>query len=110
VVTRELEPTFTAALRFGGIPLDFEVTAAEKRLREALLRDGLEPKAGYRCGHLGVTATFAADCRRCVGENQQELILLALSFEVIVSSPLQYSPVLHIVPVGLGETPRTGLE
>lgn len=49
VVTRELAPTCVAALRFGGIPLDFEVTAAERRLRAALLRDGLEPKAGYRC-------------------------------------------------------------
>lgn len=48
VVTKELSPSFVAALRFGGIPLDFEVNGAEKRLREALLRDGLEPKTGYR--------------------------------------------------------------
>lgn len=49
VVTKELAPSYVAALRFGGFPLDFEVTAAERRLREAVLRDGLEPKAGYRC-------------------------------------------------------------
>lgn len=61
VVTRELEPTFTAVLRFGGIPLDFEVTAAEKRLREALLRDGLEPKAGYRCVQAWGTAVVPSD-------------------------------------------------
>jgi hypothetical protein len=48
VVTKELAPSYVAALRFGGFPLDFEVTAAERRLREAVLRDGLEPKAGYR--------------------------------------------------------------
>lgn len=48
VVKKELGPSYVAVLRFGGFPLDFEVTAAEKRLREALLRDGLEPKAGYR--------------------------------------------------------------
>jgi hypothetical protein len=67
VVTRELEPTFTAALRFGGIPLDFEVTAAEKRLREALLRDGLEPKAGYRCGHKGPIVPGTATLLLTVG-------------------------------------------
>lgn len=49
VIKKELGRTFAAALRFGGLPLDFEVTGAERRLREALLRDGLEPKAGYRC-------------------------------------------------------------
>jgi hypothetical protein len=48
VVTKELAPSYVAALRFGGFPLDFEVTAAERRLREAVLRDGLEPKAGFR--------------------------------------------------------------
>lgn len=48
VVTKELAPSYVAALRFGGFPLDFEVTAAERRLREALLRDGLEPRVGYR--------------------------------------------------------------
>lgn len=48
VIKKELAPSYVAARRFGGLPLDFEVTAAEKRLREALLNDGLEPKAGYR--------------------------------------------------------------
>lgn len=48
VITKELAPSYVAALRFGGFPLDFEVTAAERRLREALIKDGLEPKAGYR--------------------------------------------------------------
>jgi hypothetical protein len=48
VVTKELAPSYVAAMRCGGLALDFEVVATERRLREALLRDGLEPKAGYR--------------------------------------------------------------
>jgi hypothetical protein len=48
VTNKQLEGGLTAALRFGGLPLPFEVTGAEKRLREALLRDGLQPKGGYR--------------------------------------------------------------
>jgi hypothetical protein len=53
VTTKALQGSVVAARRFGGLPLDFEVTAAERRLREALLQDGLEPKAGYRCARGG---------------------------------------------------------
>ena len=36
-----------AAASFGGIPLDFEVTEAERTLRGALLVDGLQAQDGY---------------------------------------------------------------
>jgi hypothetical protein len=39
--------SYVAAARFSGWPLDFEVVAAEKALRTALLKDGLNPGMGY---------------------------------------------------------------
>ena len=37
-----------AALTFPGLPTDWEVTSAERRLRGALLLDQLKPCPGYR--------------------------------------------------------------
>ena len=37
-----------AAASFGGIPLDFEVTEAERKLRAALLLDGYNIQEGYQ--------------------------------------------------------------
>lgn len=37
-----------AALTFPGLPADWEVTSAERRLRGALLLDQLEPSSGYK--------------------------------------------------------------
>eukprot|EP00879_Flechtneria_rotunda_P020106 GHRR01021146.1.p1 GENE.GHRR01021146.1~~GHRR01021146.1.p1 ORF type:complete len:321 (+),score=86.12 GHRR01021146.1:576-1538(+) len=48
VYKKEQPGSFTAAIRFSGWPLDFEVANAERKLRTALLRDGLQPAAGYR--------------------------------------------------------------
>lgn len=39
---------YVAAKRFSGWPLDYEVRVAERDLRSAVLRDGLQPAAGYR--------------------------------------------------------------
>lgn len=36
-----------AACTFSGLPLDWEVAAAERALRGALLLDGLKPEPGY---------------------------------------------------------------
>jgi hypothetical protein len=47
VTNKQQEGRFVAAVRFSGWPLDFEVEAAERQLRTALLRDGLQPSAGY---------------------------------------------------------------
>ncbi|KAK9811083.1 hypothetical protein WJX73_001332 [Symbiochloris irregularis] len=48
-VTRRAEEGGTvASISFSGIPLDFEVTGAERRLRAALLLDGLNPQPGYK--------------------------------------------------------------
>lgn len=37
-----------ASASFGGIPLDFEVTEAEHRLRAAVLLDGYKAQEGYQ--------------------------------------------------------------
>ena len=37
-----------ASTSFGGIPLDFEVTQAERKLRAALLLDGHKAQEGYQ--------------------------------------------------------------
>lgn len=42
------QPRNPAAAKFPGWPLEFEVVAAERDLRGALLRDGLQPAIGYR--------------------------------------------------------------
>ena len=48
-VTRKMqEGGILAATSFGGIPLDFEVTEAERRLRAALLLDGHKAQDGYQ--------------------------------------------------------------
>lgn len=48
-VTRKMqEGGILAATSFSGIPLDFEVTDAERKLRAALLLDGRKPQAGYQ--------------------------------------------------------------
>lgn len=47
-VERRLEePKTVAACQFGGLPLDWEVRAAERQLRGALLLDGFQPDDGY---------------------------------------------------------------
>lgn len=45
---RTQEGGIVAAASFGGIPLDFEVTGAERTLRAALLLDGLKADSGYQ--------------------------------------------------------------
>ena len=48
-VTRKMqEGGIMAATSFGGIPLDFEVTEAERKLRAALLLDGHKGRDGYQ--------------------------------------------------------------
>lgn len=48
-VTRKMqEGGIMAATSFGGIPLDFEVTEAERKLRAALLLDGHKGQDGYQ--------------------------------------------------------------
>ena len=48
-IERRLEKgAVVAALSFPGAPFDWEVSAAERRLRAALLLDGLKPSDGYR--------------------------------------------------------------
>lgn len=48
-VTRKTqEAGIVAAASFGGIPLDFEVTEAERTLRAALLLDGLKAQDDYQ--------------------------------------------------------------
>jgi hypothetical protein len=47
LVTNSACSCIAAALQFSGWPLDFEVVAAEKQLRAALVRDGLQPAMGY---------------------------------------------------------------
>lgn len=47
VSARVEPPRIRAAVTFGGFPLDFEVERAERELRAALVRDGLQPEAGY---------------------------------------------------------------
>lgn len=48
-VTRKVqEGGIVAAASFGGIPLDFQVTAADRTLRAALLLDGLKAQDGYQ--------------------------------------------------------------
>ncbi|KAL3139503.1 hypothetical protein ABBQ38_003826 [Trebouxia sp. C0009 RCD-2024] len=48
-VTRKMqEGGILAATSFGGIPLDFEVTEAERKLRAALLLDGHKAQEGYQ--------------------------------------------------------------
>jgi SOUL heme-binding protein len=48
-IERKLQPDkVVAAGQFGGLPLDWEVTEAERKLRAALLLDGLRPKDGYQ--------------------------------------------------------------
>lgn len=48
-VTRKAqEGGIIAATSFGGIPLDFEVTEAERKLRAALLLDGHKGQEGYQ--------------------------------------------------------------
>jgi len=44
---KEEQSRWVAAVQFSGWPLDFEVVAAEKQLRAALIRDGLQPAIGY---------------------------------------------------------------
>lgn len=48
-VTRKIQQGgIIAATAFGGIPLDFEVTEAERKLRAALLLDGHKGQEGYQ--------------------------------------------------------------
>ena len=48
-VTRKMQQGgIIAATSFGGIPLDFEVTEAERKLRAALLLDGHKGQEGYQ--------------------------------------------------------------
>lgn len=47
VVKKELPGRYVAAIRFAGLPFDWEVTSAEQQLRQALARDGLQAAAGY---------------------------------------------------------------
>lgn len=47
VVKKQLPGRYVAAIRFTGLPFDWEVTAAEGQLRQALARDGLWAAAGY---------------------------------------------------------------
>ena len=48
-VTRKMQQGgIVAATSFGGIPLDFEVTEAERKLRAALLLDGHKGQKGYQ--------------------------------------------------------------
>ncbi|KAK9834183.1 hypothetical protein WJX81_006360 [Elliptochloris bilobata] len=47
VITRMEEGGVFASASFSGFPLDFEVVEAERRLRGALLLDGLQPLEGY---------------------------------------------------------------
>ena len=42
------EGGIVAAASFAGIPLDFEVTEAERKLRAALLLDGHSPQDSYQ--------------------------------------------------------------
>ena len=42
------EGGWVAATTFSGLPLDFEVTEAERKLRAALLLDGLQPRPGFK--------------------------------------------------------------
>jgi hypothetical protein len=48
VTTRRVAPQYVAASRFSGWAFDWEVDAAERALRAALLRDGLNPGLGYK--------------------------------------------------------------
>lgn len=48
-VTRKVQQGgIIAATSFGGIPLDFEVTEAERKLRAALMLDGHKGQEGYQ--------------------------------------------------------------
>ena len=48
-VTRKMQQGgIIAATSFGGIPLDFQVTEAERKLRAALLLDGYDGQEGYQ--------------------------------------------------------------
>ncbi len=47
ISVKQQECGYFAAVRFSGWPLDFEVVQAERGLRSALLRDGLNPAPGY---------------------------------------------------------------
>ena len=48
VTRRTQEGGIIAATSFGGIPLDFEVTEAERKLRAALLLDGIKAQDSYQ--------------------------------------------------------------
>eukprot|EP00884_Botryococcus_braunii_P014203 jgi/Botrbrau1/22784/Bobra.0132s0110.1 len=48
VVRKKVDGGIVAASSFSGLPLDFEVVEKERRLRAALLLDGLKPEEGYR--------------------------------------------------------------
>lgn len=47
VVKKQVPGRFVAAIRFSGLPFDWEVTTAERQLRQALARDGLQAAVGY---------------------------------------------------------------
>eukprot|EP00878_Enallax_costatus_P001910 GHUV01002072.1.p1 GENE.GHUV01002072.1~~GHUV01002072.1.p1 ORF type:complete len:392 (+),score=97.89 GHUV01002072.1:162-1337(+) len=47
VVKKQIPGRYVAAIRFSGLPFDWEVTGAERQLRQAVIRDGLQPAAGY---------------------------------------------------------------
>lgn len=47
VVKKQIPGRYVAAIRFSGLPFDWEVTGAERRLRQALARDGLQTADGY---------------------------------------------------------------
>jgi hypothetical protein len=44
---KQLPGSYCAAARFAGLPFDWEVKDAERKLREALAKDGLQAKPGY---------------------------------------------------------------
>jgi hypothetical protein len=44
---KQLPGSYCAAARFAGLPFDWEVKDAERKLREALAKDGLRAKPGY---------------------------------------------------------------
>ena len=47
VIRKQEDGRVVASLSFSGIPLDWEVLAAERKLRGLLLVDGLEASEGY---------------------------------------------------------------